>query len=147
MLRCEIEVKPPKLEKLIENASDLTEGTLRSIYDEEWRKLLRPIDSDSRMVHTAAEVASRLEATYPDGWGQLFLVWCCLAIQGEAWYRRTFDASTFRKNRAKLEAAEVSWESTNVLKIDAPADLQNFYPGLSESRRLTEVLPYERVAS
>lgn len=146
-LRCEVEVKAPKLEKLIDNASDLTEGTLRSIYEEEWRKLLRPIDSDSRLAHTAIEVANRLSASYPDNWISLYLVWCTLAVRGEGWYRQHIDRSTWSKQRRKLEAASVSWESTNVLTIDAPEDVQGFFPSLEEPRRLREVLPYQRVAS
>jgi len=146
-LRCEVEVKAPKLDKLINNASDLTEGTLRSIYEEEWRKLLRPIDSESRMAHTALEVANRLAASFPDNWIGLYMVWCTLAVRGEGWYRQHVDRSTWSKQRRKLEAASVSWESTNVLTIDSPTDVQDFFPSLDEARRISEILPYERVAS
>ena len=146
-LRCEIEMKAPLLTKESDDAEGVSEGFMRFTYEHEWRKLLRPIDSDSRMVHTSNEVASRLKDTYPDDWKQLFLVWCALAIQGESWYRKAFDASTFRKNRVKLDKAAVSWENTNILKIDSPESLQNFFPSLSEHRRMDEILPYERVAS
>lgn len=149
ILRCEVEVKAPRLEKLESRgrADTLTREWLdEEIYDGEWRKFLRPIDNDSRMVHTAVEVSSRLQASYPDAWLSLYMVWCILAIRGEAWYRSQVGASTWRHNRAKLEKASVSWESTNVLTIDSPASLQHFAPLLGAVERLTEVLPYKIVA-
>lgn len=144
VLRCEVEIKAPRLEKLPDKgrADTITREWLEhEVYDAEWRKFLRPIDSDTRMVHTAVEVASRLQSAYPDGWLSLYVVWCVLAIRGEAWYRAEVGASTWPKQRRKLEAASVSWESTNVLTIDSPASLQNFAPLLGAIERLTEVLP------
>lgn len=146
VLRCEVEVKTPKLESMIENASELTEGALRFVYETEWRKLLRPIDSDSRMAHTAMEVASRLTSRYPDNWFSLYLIWLALAVRGEQWYRQQVAASTWRAQRAKLEAACVSWENTNILTLDGPEDIQTFYPALSEARLLSEVLPYTKAS-
>lgn len=142
VLRCEIELKPPKLEQMITNAADLTEDMLRSVYEDEWRKFLRPIEEDSRIAHTAYEVASRLQGKYPGAWFSLYGVWCILAIRGEQWYRQNVGASTWRGQRSKLEAAKVSWESTNVLTIDSPEDVQHFFPSLTEPRRLTEILSY-----
>jgi hypothetical protein len=149
ILRCEVEIKGPLLEKQEHKgrADKLTREWLHEeIYDKQWRQFLRPIDSDSRMAHTSIEVCSRLQSHYPDGWFSLYMVWCLLAIRGEGWYRQQVAASTWRHNRAKLEAASISWESTNVLTIDSPGSLQNFAPLLGAIERLTEVLPIERVA-
>lgn len=142
VLRCEIELKPPKLEALITSAADLTETMLRDIYEAEWRKFLRPLTDDDQLAHTAVEVCSRLQSAYHDAWLSLYQVWCLLAVRGEQWYRQHVAASTWRGQRAKLEAAHVSWESTNVLTIDAPEDVCAFFPSLTEPRRLTERLPY-----
>lgn len=144
-LRCEIECKPPKLAQF-SSAADITEGWLRSVYEEEWRKLLRPIDSDTRLVHTAVEVANRLASCYPDHWLSLYLVWCGLAIRGEQYYRQNVPSSTWREQRRKLETASVSWTETDVLTLNSPANVASFYPALDEPRHLDEVLPYERVA-
>src|SRR6185312_13784550 len=108
ILRCEVEIKAPKLEAHpSKGRADLVtrEWLHEEMYDKEWRKFLRPIDSDSRMVHTAVEVANRLLHTYPDGWLSLYMVWCILAVRGEGWYRTQVGASTWRHNRAKLEKA------------------------------------------
>jgi hypothetical protein len=142
VLRCEIEIKPPKLETIITSAADLTEEALRSLYESEWRRFLRPLDEDTRLAHTAVEVASRLQSEYPGAWLGLYQIWCMLAVRGEQWYRQHVAASTWRGQRAKLEAAKVSWESTNVLTIDAPEDVTDFFPSLAEPRLLTQVLPY-----
>ena len=146
-LRCEIEMKAPLLAKQSDNAEGVLEGFMRFTYEHEWRKLLRPIDSDSRTIHTAVEVASRLESSYPDGWLHLYLVWCAVAIRGEAWYRTQVDASTWYKSKIKLEASNVSWVDTDVLTLGGPQDLADFFPSLDEARRLTEILPYTRIAS
>lgn len=146
VLRCEIEIKPAKLESMITSAADLTEDCLRSLYESEWRKFLRPLDDDQRLAHTAVEVCSRLQTEYPGAWLGLYQIWCLLAVRGEQWYRQHVAASTWRGQRAKLEAAYVSWESTNVLTIDAPEDVSSFFPSLQEPRRLTEVLPYQAVS-
>jgi hypothetical protein len=145
ILRCEVEIKAPKLEKLEHKgrADMITREWLHEeIYDAEWRKFLRPVDSDSRMVHTAVEVESRLRSAYPDeNVLNLYLVWCILAVRGEAWYRSQVAGSTWRGQRAKLEKANISWENTNVLTIDGPSSLQHFCPTLAAIERITEILP------
>ena len=144
ILRCEVEIKSPKLEKMEHKgrADMITREWLHEeIYDGEWRKFLRPVDSDSRMVHTAVEVANRLQTTHPDSWFSLYMVWLALAVRGEQWYKTQVAASTWRGQRAKLEAAAVSWESTNILTIDAPTSLQHFAPLLGAIERITEILP------
>jgi II/X family phage/plasmid replication protein len=143
-LRCEVEIKQATFEKLEHKgrADMITREWLHEeMYDKEWRKFLRPIDSDSRMVHTAVEVAYRLQATYLDSWLNLYIIWCVLAVRGEGWYRTQVAASTWRHQRAKLESAGVSWESTNILTIDAPTCIQHFGPFLGAIERITEVLP------
>jgi len=146
VLRCEVEIKPALLEKLPEEgrADKITRDWLERVYDGGWRKLLRPIDRDTRMVHTAVEVEKRLRDCLPDDDRRvlsLYMVWCTLAVRGEAWYRRHVDGRTWRKQRRELEAASISWESTNVLTIDCPGSLQHFFPGLAADQRLTTVLP------
>jgi hypothetical protein len=145
ILRCEVEIKAPKFEKCEHKgrADMITREWLHEeVYDAEWRKFLRPIDCDSRVVHTAVEVESRLRSTYPDeNILNLYVVWCILAIRGEAWYRSQVAGSTWRHQRAKLEKANVSWENTNILTIDGPSSLQHFAPLLSAIERITEVLP------
>lgn|SRR6185503_4203202 len=145
ILRCEVEIKSPKLEAHpSKGRADLItrEWLHEEMYDKEWRKFLRPIDSDSRMVHTAVEVESRLRSTYPDeNIINLYMVWVLLAVRGEAWYRTQVAGSTWRHQRAKLEKAGISWESTNILTLDAPTSLQHFGPFLGAIERLTEVLP------
>lgn len=146
VLRCEVEIKAPKLEKLEHKgrADMITREWLHEeIYDAEWRKFLRPIDSDARMVHTAVEVEARLRATYDDSGlvFRLYMVWCALAVRGEAWYRTQVAGSTWREQRRQLEKAGISWESTNVLTIDSPTNLQHFGPFLGAIERITEVLP------
>jgi hypothetical protein len=145
-LRCEVEIKPPIWDKREDTgrADTITREWLQQeMYHGQWRKFLRPIDSDSRMVHTAVEVEARLRSVYDDPGRvlNLYLVWCVLAIRGEGWYRTQVAGSTWRRQRAALEKAYISWESTNVLTIDCPGQLQNFFPGLDASERLTEVLP------
>lgn len=145
ILRCEVEIKAPKLEKANHKGrADLItrEWLHEEIYDAEWRKFLRPIDSDSRMVHTAVEVESRLRSTYPDeNILNLYVVWVCLAVRGEEWYRSQVAGSTWRHQRSKLEKAGISWDNTNILTIDGPSSLQNFAPLLGAIERITEVLP------
>jgi hypothetical protein len=150
-LRCETEIKDPVFDKLDEGgrADTLTSEWLhKEMYEKSWRQFLRPIDSDSRLVHTAVEVEARLRATYPDPARVLGLysVWCLLAVRGEGWYRTQVAGSTWRKQRAALEKAFVSWESTNVLTVDCPGSIQDFFPSLTCPERLTEILPYERLA-
>lgn len=147
VLRCEVEIKPDVLEKLEDKgrADTITRQWLeRTMYEEQWKKFLRPIDSDSRMAHTAVEVEKRLRDTYGDDsvtMLSLYMVWCTLAVRGEAWYRRQIHRSTWYKQRKALESACISWESTNVLTLDAPQSIQDFFPGLDAPERLTALLP------
>lgn len=151
VLRCEVEIKAPKLEKLPEKgrADTITREWLeQEVYDAEWRKFLRPIDRDSRVAHTSTEVFSRLQSTYDDSSlvARLYMVWCVLAVTGEKFYRDLVGRTSAYDSLQKLRKADVSWESTNVLTIDGPTSLQNFAPLLGAIERLTEVLPLERVA-
>ena len=146
-LRCEIEMKAPILAKQSEDAEGVSEGFMRFRYEHEWRKLLRPIDSDSRTIHTAVEVASRLESCYPDGWLHLYLVWCAVAIRGEKWYSNEVHANTWYVSKLKLEKANVSWVDTDVLTLSGPQEIAGFFPSLDEPRRQTEILPYTRIVS
>jgi len=146
ILRCEVEIKAVTLDKMEHKgrASTITREWLHEeIYDHAWRQFLRPIDTTSRTVHTAVEVEARLRHQY-DNVGlvfRLYLVWMALAVRGEAWYRTQVAGSTWREQRRQLEKAAISWESTNVLTLDAPSSLQHFAPLLGAVERLTEVLP------
>ena len=147
-LRCEVELKAPLLAKESDNAEGVSEGFMRFTYEHEWRKLLRPIDSGSRRIHTAIEVADRLKSCYPDGWLHLYLVWCVVAIRGEAWYRdQLIASSTWRRTRVQFETANISWVDTDVLTLSGPKEIADFFPSLDEPRRQTEILPYTRIAS
>lgn len=143
-LRAEVEIKEPLLAKQPNNAraDGITQEWIEGVYEDEWRKLLRPIDSDSRMVHTAVEVYSRLQATYDDTTKclNLYLVWCLLAVRGETFYRSQVGSSTWRRQRTALENAYISWHDTNVLTIDGPESLQQFSPLLNAPQRITEIL-------
>ncbi len=137
-IRCELEIKADVWDRTPATVNTIDDEAMHLMYDRDWAKFIRPLDSDGCIARTPIEVEHRLQAAYPTGWLGLYGVWCQLAVRGEGWYRQHIGGSTWRTQRAKFERARISWTDSNILSLSGPLDLADFCPTRDSSYRLSE---------
>ena len=135
VLRAECEIKAPVWDKTPTTVPALSDEWAHQYYDEQWRKFLRPPEDGARRHHTATAVEQALQYIYPVTWLDLYRIWCTLATRGEQWYRLHVDARTWRRQRDRLEHAEVAWLDTDVVSL-ARHDYLDFSPTLDSPQRI-----------
>lgn len=150
ILRTEITVRSKrlKLEATSGHAEmpvvNLQREWLEALHDTEVSRVFHEGKADMKSVRTHDEVHERLRYVYGGTNGRpemLFGVWMRMAALGEARYRQTVPYSTFKRNRAFLKEAGITWIGSDIGIVKSNVIPLDFSFRRDSSYRMTDELP------
>ncbi|MDR2924448.1 MAG: phage/plasmid replication protein, II/X family [Azoarcus sp.] len=140
-LRVEVQINAKKLQYDFKGnfpkVSEITDGYLISVYEEQVYRLFREGRSQMETIRTYDRVKARLNSCYgKQSANSLLAFWLQYSMRGEEAIKQEYALRTFYYNRKRLVDAGVSWNQTDVFIVPQDTALpRDFVPLPSDVRR------------